>query len=183
MDFSLDKTLAVATSVLPAFEEATRDSGYAVRGVDTSEMFFVYATVASAGLRPRQIIETGRALGQSTWILGKLYPTTPVISIEYEADAPDAPKAVERLRPLGNVACLFGDARVLAPALTLPGDVVVIDGPKELRALKVAMDVLAAKRPALVFIHDCYRGLMIRCFLDRHVPWAFFSDDLRWVRA
>ncbi len=149
------------------------------RGVYPSEALFVYATIGDH--RPPQILESGRALGRSTELLGHCYPDIPVVSFEFAADHPDATAAVERLWDMTNVSCLFGDSRVLLPALARPGDVIVIDGPKGLRALKLALALLAEGAPHSVFIHDCDKGSLIRRHLDRHVPHAFFSDDPRFV--
>lgn len=145
------------------------------RGVHVSEVFFIRAAVGDH--RPRQIVESGRALGQSTWLLSRVFPETPILSVELHPEHADAEAALKRLAPVANVSCLFGDSRVLLPELALPGDVVVIDGPKNLRALKLAQRVLERKRVAMVFIHDCQRGTGIRRLLERSCPWAFYSDE------
>ena len=149
------------------------------RGVLKLELLFVYATIADH--RPRQIVESGRYLGQSTRLLSLCYPDIPIVSIEYDADSPVAPQAIERLRDRPNVAPLFGNSRELLPRLTLPGDVVVIDGPKDLRALRLALETIVKRRPAMVFIHDCYKGTAVRRFLDRHLPETFYCDHPQFV--
>jgi hypothetical protein len=178
--FTIDNTLARAGEFVVEFERLVGDVDPVERGIAVSEALFVFATVAD--LRPRQIIESGRALGQSTYLLARCFPGTPVISIESNPSHPDAEPALERLRGLANVACLFGDSRVLLPELALPGDVVIIDGPKRFRALKLAYKVMRRRQPALVFIHDCQRGTPFRRFLEARLPWSFFSDDHRFVQ-
>lgn len=177
--FDLDRTLVGGPELLPRFRSIVDGIDDVPRGVLVSEIFFIVATLGA--FRPRQIIESGRAMGQSTLLLGRCFPDTSVLSIEYDADHPDATVALKRLAGMANVSCLFGDARRLMPGLMLAGDVAVIDGPKELRAVKLAMDVLRGGGMSVVFIHDCYHGSAIRAFLQRHVPWAFFSDDPRFV--
>jgi hypothetical protein len=177
---TIENTLARAGELVAEFERRVGDVGPVERGIAISEALFVFATVGE--LKPRQIIESGRALGQSTYLLGRAFPDTPIISIEANPSHPDAEPALERLRGLANVACLFGDSRVLLPQLTLPGDVVIIDGPKRFRALKLAYRVMRRREPALVFIHDCERGTPFRRFVESRIPWSFFSDDHRFIQ-
>lgn len=177
----IEETLANADALRTDFEAIGAGVGNIPRGVQSSEAFFVFATVGSH--RPRQIVESGRALGKSTYLLARCFPDIPVLSIERDHGHPHAARALEHLKALPNVSCLFGDSRVLMPELVLPGDVVVIDGPKGHQALRLAMAIIKRKRPSFVFIHDCHKGSPLRRFLGRHLPWAFFSDDPRWVSA
>jgi len=91
--------------------------------------------------------------------------------------------AEQRLRAFPNVELCYGDSRRLFPKEVQPGDVVVIDGPKGYRGLRLAFSTLAARRPAAVFVHDCNVGSIERSFLDRHAPGALFSDDPDFERA
>jgi predicted O-methyltransferase YrrM len=151
------------------------------RGVAHTEMFFVYAVAAS--LKPRQILESGRARGQSTLVLSRCFPESRIVSVEMDESSPDAKFALERLSPLKNVKLLFGDAREVLPATMQVGDVVIIDGPKEFRAIKLALNLLRTGKPSLIFIHDFYAGSAERRFLERHMPDAFFSDAPEFLRA
>jgi predicted O-methyltransferase YrrM len=178
--YGIDRTLARARELADEFQRRVGPVDKLSRGIAVSEAFFVFSTAADA--RPRQIVESGRALGQSTELLARCFPEVPVISVEADANHPDAAQALERLRGLPNVACLFGDARALLPELVLPGDVVVIDGPKRFRALKLAYKVLRRRQPSLIFMHDCPRGAPVRRYLEAHVPGAFFSDEHRFVQ-
>jgi hypothetical protein len=180
VEYSIDRTLDGARELADEFIRRVGPVEKLPRGIAVSEAFFVFSTAVET--RPRQIVESGRALGQSTELLARCFPEVSVVSVEADPNHPDAPKALERLRGLSNVACLFGDSRALLPELALPGDVVVIDGPKCFRALKLAYKVLRRRRPALIFIHDCPRGTRFRRFLEAHVPGAFFSDDHRFVQ-
>ena len=69
----------------------------------------------------------------------------------------------------------------LLPELVEPGDVVLIDGPKDFRALKLAFRLLKDGKPAAVFVHDLWLGSPARGFVDRHLPSALLSDEPRWV--
>lgn len=151
------------------------------RGVAHTEMFFVYALGAS--LKPRQILESGRARGQSTLVLSRCFPDSRIVSVEMDESSSDAKFALERLSSLKNVNLFFGDAREVLPAAMQPGDVVLIDGPKEFRAIKLALNLLRTGKPSLIFIHDFYAGSAERRFLERHMPDAIFSDTPEFLRA
>ena len=179
MPYTIEQTLSRAEQCFEAFRQRIGEVEPARRGVQVSEIFFIYATVGD--YRPRQIVESGRARGQSTCLLARCFPQVPIISVEYHADHPDVPLAARRLVGLTNVACLFGDATRLLPELAIPGDVVVIDGPKGFRSLVLALEILRRGRAELVFIHDCPRGGRLRSVVERYAPWAFFSDDPRFA--
>ncbi len=186
MKLTLQKTLENAKKLHEAFQKMTQETQDLFRGVQISEVFFIYATLgqnfqATQNKPLQQIIESGRALGQSTSLLAKIYPNMPIISVERDPNHKDAPVAVQRLKKYPNIACLFGDSRILLPQLTLPGDAIVIDGPKELRALKLAIEMAQKKQPIAIFIHDCYKGSLIRKFMEKNVPHAFYSDHPQFV--
>lgn len=175
MTLSIENTLTHAERLVATYRPWAESIVRSPRGVLHSEMLFFFAIVQS--LKPGQIIESGRAQGQSTLLASLCFPDTPIISIERDASHPDVAIAKERLADQKNVQCLFGDARVELPARTQEGDVVLIDGPKDFRALKLAGQLIRENKPAAVFLHDCHKGSAIRDYLDRHMPWTFFADD------
>jgi hypothetical protein len=180
MHYSIEDTLGRAEQCIEGFRQRIGHIEPHPRGVQVSEIFFLYATIAD--YRPPQIVESGRAQGQSTYLLARCFPQTAIVSVEYDQHHPDATIAVDRLRAFANVNCLFGNARVLLPRLTAPGDVAVIDGPKGFRGLLLAAHLLRHNRPELVFLHDCQRGTRVRGAIERYFPSAFFSDDPRFVQ-
>ncbi len=143
-------------------------------------MFFFYASVAH--LEPGRILESGRARAQSTLVLSLLFPEASIVSIESDVASPDVEIAAERLKGRSNVECRFGDSRLLLPQLLQPGDVILIDGPKDFRALKLALRLLRTGKPRAVFVHDLWLGLPARRFADRWIRGVFFSDNPEWVR-
>ncbi len=169
--------LARADGLLPAYRDAIRGMPRETerRGVCPSEMFFLYALAAP--LAPNLILESGRARAESTLTLARCFPRTRITSVEFMRDHPDVPLAETKLRPYPNVELLYGDSRALLPPRLEPGCVVLIDGPKEFRALKLALRMRATGRPAAVFLHDFGRGLPERTFVERHLPGARFSDE------
>ncbi len=179
MHFTIEHTLQRAEEAVDTFKAFIKDVPYEAKGMIFSEMFFIFATMA--GYLPRQILESGRARAQSTYLLGRCFPECRIISIEHRADSPDVAIAEKRLKSLPNVSPLFGDARVALPALMLPGDAVLIDGPKRFRALRLTLELIKTGKPACVFIHDCYQGSVERHFLELHIPEAHYSDHPGFV--
>jgi len=176
----LRSLLGEAEVLLPRYIEATDGLLHEKKGIRRSELFFFYASVA--GLNPARIIESGRARAQSTLVLARLFPRASVVSLESDPASPDAKVAAERLRECSNVDCRFGDSLLLLPKLVEAGDVVLIDGPKDFRALKLAFRLLRSGKPMAVFVHDLWPGSPARRFVDRYLSSALLSDDPEWVR-
>lgn len=177
----LHQVLADAPGLLPLFRERTAGLAREEKGIRPSEMFFLFAAVADRA--PKRIIESGRARAQSTLVLSALFPEAQIISVESDPQSPDVPVAAERLRDQSNVVLRFGDSRVLLPEIVRAGDVVLIDGPKDFRAVKLALGLLRKQKPVAVFVHDLWRGSLARNFVDRSLHSAFLSDAPEWVRS
>jgi predicted O-methyltransferase YrrM len=156
-----------------AIETVPRESGF--KGIGLRGMFFFYAAVRP--FDPKQILESGRMRGESTLVLARCFPQARIVSVEFDLDPAHAAIAEAKLRPYANVELLYGDSREILPQQLRAGDAVLIDGPKEFRALKLALRLLVTGKPCAVLIHDFYRGQPARKFIERHWPGAFFSDD------
>lgn len=174
-----DKLPGQAELLLPHYIEATAGLSHEHKGIRRSELFFFY--VAAARFHPSRIVESGRGRAQSTLVLSRLFPEALIVSLESDEHSPDVAVATERLRACRNVECRFGDSRRLLPELVQAGDVVLIDGPKDFRALKLAFGLLQTGKPSAVFVHDLWLGSPARRFVDRHVHSALLSDEPRWV--
>ncbi len=166
-----------ALAELPAFARLIEGIPYERKGILYSEIFF-FALCARA-VRPRRILESGRARAQSTLLLARCFPDCEIVSVEHDRNSPDVAIAAERLRGCGNVRLLFGDATRLLPDLCEEGDVALIDGPKGHRGLRLAARLLATGCLPLVFLHDTGYGSVERDFLARRFPEALYSDDAR----
>ncbi len=173
------ETLRRAPALAEGFLALMSEVPYDNAGIPMSEMFFLLCGMGDQP--PARILESGRGGGQSTQVLGHRFRQSAVISVEENDRTPQARAAVKRLAHLGNVDCRFGDSRRLLPELLQPGDVVLIDGPKEFRALKLAFQLLQTGKPRVVFIHDLHVDSPARRFLDAHLPQAFYSDDAEFV--
>ena len=179
---NVDTILANADRLLPEFR-ATIDAMPAHErgpGLFVSEMFFFYCAVKP--MNPTRILESGRDLAGSTLMLTHCFPTARIASVEFEEASPRAAIALKKLAPYPNVECLFGDSRDLLPQLLESGDPVLIDGPKEFRALKLALRLLRTRKPSVIFLHDFGAGTPWRKFLDCHWPGAFFSDHPQFLQ-
>lgn len=164
-----------AKTHLSDFKTVSNNIPYEEKGVLYSEILFMLACLQ--GSKPRRILESGRARGQSTLLLARALPNTEILSIEYDEDSPDVPVAEQRLREYKNVQLLFGDARVMLPRLVQEGDVVIIDGPKMFLAIRLALVLLATKKVPHVFVHDVGKETPERRFLDWCMPECRFSDN------
>ncbi len=174
-----EQLLGDAERLLPSYLERTGNLTHAHKGIRRSELFFFY--VLAGPLAPQRVIESGRARAQSTLVLSRLFPHIPIVSLESDAGSPDVALAAERLRDCENVECRFGDSIALLPDMIKAGDVVLIDGPKDFRALKLAFRLLRSELPAAVFVHDLWLGSSPRRFLERELSSPLLSDDPRWV--
>jgi len=176
----LEKTmLTQAAESVDEFARLVANVPYELKGVWFSEMLFVRAILAR--LAWTRILESGRARGQSTHLLAVCFPDREIISIEKDSGSPDVRVAVARLAPFAHVKLMFGDAMQCLPELMQRGDAVVIDGPKGLRAIRLALQLLRTGKPSAVFLHDCGRGTEERGFLERHMPEVLYSDAAEFV--
>ena len=149
-------------------------------GIWESEMLLFYAAVKP--FAPKQILESGRARGKSTLIVARCFPESRIISVEYERESENAPAAEAKLKSESNVDLLYGDSREILSERLQTGGAVLIDGPKDFRALKLAVDLLRTGKPCAVFVHDFPPDSPQRKFVERNFPNAWFGDDPLFAR-
>lgn len=159
---------------LAEFRDLIGGLPYERKGILFSEMYFLWLLASS--VKPRRILESGRARGQSTVILSHCFPDAEIISVEFDRNSPDVAVAAERLKGRDNVRQLFGDATRMLPALAQSGDVALIDGPKGYRGLRLALRLLGTGKLSMVFVHDTCVGSQERRYLSRRMPEALYSD-------
>jgi Methyltransferase domain len=183
-DSSMPEALLTKTAVadraddlLPEYQQIIAsippEAGFG--GIWESEMFLFFAALKPFG--PKQILESGRARGKSTLILARCFPDAQIVSVEYDRQSKNAPVAEEKLKRESNVDLFYGDSREILPGRLQNGDAVLIDGPKDFRALKLAVDLLRTEKPCAVFVHDFPNGSPQRKFVERNFSNAFFGDD------
>jgi predicted O-methyltransferase YrrM len=166
-----------ADALLPQYREIiakiSPEAGFG--GIWESEMFLFCAAIKP--FAPKQILESGRARGKSTLILARCFPDARIVSVEFDRKSENAAAAEAKLKPHSNVELLYGDSREILPQRLQTGDAVLIDGPKDFRALKLAFDLLRTGKPCAVFVHDFPPNSPLRKFVERNFPNAFFGDD------
>ena len=171
-----------ADALLPEYRDVisriSPEAGFG--GIWESEMFLFYAAVKP--FAPKQILESGRARGKSTLILARCFPETRIISVEYDRQSENALAAEAKLKNEANVELLYGDSREILPQKLREGDALLIDGPKDFRAIKLAIDLLRTNKPCAVFVHDFPPVSPQRKFVERNFPNAFFGDDPLFTR-
>ena len=166
-----------ADALLPEYQQIISsippEAGHG--GIWESEMLLFYSAVKP--FAPQQILESGRARGKSTLILARCFPEARIVSIEYERQSKNVAAAEAKLKSESNVDLLYGDSREILPQRLQEGDAVLIDGPKDFRALRLAVDLLRTEKPYAVFVHDFPPNSRQRKFVERNFPNAFFGDD------
>ena len=174
---SIEAILRRAEQLLPEYRRAIADMPREIefKGIGASGMFFFFAAVRP--FAPKQILESGRMRGESTLALARCFPEARIVSVEFDRGSQHAAIAEAKLKPYGNVDLLYGDSRDILPPRLQRSDAILIDGPKEFRALKLALLLLRTGKPCAVFIHDFFQGEPARKFVERYWPNAFFSDD------
>lgn len=162
-------------TLTPYFREISANIPYETKGVLYSEILFMLALLKDVSVS--RIIESGRARGQSTLLLAKVFPHAQIISLEYNENSPDVPVANKRLQGLENVSLLFGDSCKVFPEMVQAGDVVIIDGPKMFKAVRLALKLLATRKPLYVFIHDIGITTRERTYFKFFMPEVMYSDN------
>lgn len=171
----LSQAILQANAHRQEFSSLVAGIPYERKGILNSEMFFLW--LCAQTVKPKRILESGRARGQSTLILARCFPGAEIISVEYDRNSPDVAVAESRLKDEPNVKLLFGDATRLLQELAQPGDIALIDGPKGFRGVRFALNLLASGRVPLVFVHDTGPDAAERRFFELALPAARYSDE------
>ena len=170
--------------------EAIAAEPYEPRGIPHSEMALVISTARRLGIEV--FIESGRARGQSTYMLAKYLPNAEIYSVDARPNHPDEAFARERLKAFTNVTLYINDGAVALLGLAAKSaprpTAVLCDGPKGLFAVAVVERCLRHPHVKAGFIHDMrpidhgvpspYRAAAQAVF-----PGAMFSDDPDYVAA
>jgi hypothetical protein len=170
--------------------QAIAQEPYEHRGILHSEMALIIQICRA--LEIKVFIESGRARGQSTYMLAKYLPNVEIYSIDARPEHPDEAFARERLKGFANVALCVGDGAKGLPALvrhSAPRPTAVLcDGPKGIAAVAVVEKCFRHPHVLAGFIHDMrpidhgkpspYRAAAQAVFAN-----ALFSDNPEFVAA
>ncbi len=173
----INKLISDANKMKEEFKRLSKDIPYEHKGILFSEMFFLSLCIKQNSVK--RILESGRARGQSTLMLAKIFPDNPIISIEYDPHSLDVDIAQERLKDCKNISLKFGDPTKLLPEISKQGDVVLIDGPKGFRGVRLALKLLDSGKFPMVFLHDTTKGTVEREFLEKSLKGIEYSDNLK----
>lgn len=167
--------------------EAIAAEPYESRGIIHSEMALILHTCRRLGIEA--VVESGRARGQSTYMLAKYLPHAQIISIEFRTST-DQAFGIERVKDFANVTLIEGDGRIALPLLARNSapklTAVLCDGPKGAAAVEVVQHCFTWPHVRIGFVHDmspldhrqpsAKRAAALAAF-----PNAKFSDDHRLV--
>jgi len=178
-------------TLTPAELEAIAAEPYEPRGILHSEMALIIHICRRLGIEV--VIESGRARGQSTYMLAKYLPGVDVHSVELR-DHPDEAIARERLEDFRNVLLHHGDGNVLIAQLLAnlsrraARTAILLDGPKGAAAVTILQGAFRWPHVAAGFIHDMRRldhgaPSPHRADAIARLPNHAFSDDPRIVSA
>lgn len=180
-----EEIILASDKVLAEYKTVLEQSGeYELKGIFHSEMLAFCALIAA--LRVEHVIESGRARGQSTESIARFINGRDIAfdSIEFDPVSPDVAVAKHRLRPVSDrVNLLFGDASNVVPAiLDDRATLVLIDGPKGVGAMQLAIAALRNPNVRAVCIHDVHKNAQPhrRC-MEEIFPKIWFTDDAAFV--
>jgi hypothetical protein len=162
---------------------------YEARGILNSEMALILTTILDHGIG--RVIESGRARGQSTYMLAKYLPDVDIHSIELRDGHPDETFAKHRLRGFKNVTLHYGNGAELVPLIAAgsnPRTAILLDGPKGAAAVSILERCFKLPHVVLGFIHDMRRldhgqPSPHRAVAIDRLPLHEFSDDPAIVEA
>lgn len=174
-------------TLTPAELEAIAAEPYESRGILHSEMALIIHTCRRLGIEV--VIESGRARGQSTYMLAK-YLDAMIHSVELR-DHPDERFARDRLAPFANAILYNGDGREIIPRVADGHGrpvAVLLDGPKGAAAVSILEECFRSPHVRVGFIHDMRRldhgaPSPHRADAIARLPNHAFSDDPRIVAA
>ena len=183
MGLDKEKIIEICSDNLLNFERVINGMSYESKGIINSEMLLFVSLVKYFNIK--LIIESGRANGQSTKIIAKYFnnPEYRIISTEYTKYDPEVKNSYKKLKNYKNLTLLFGDSFNLIPNLITEECCILIDGPKGLNALKLALDCFKNPFIKAVLIHDLYKDSPYREIAEKMFPNHFFTDDKDYVKS
>ena len=105
-----------------------------------------------------------------------------IVSIEYNKYTPEVKNAYKNLKDYKNLTLLFGNSFEILPKLITEDCCILIDGPKRLKAIKLAINSLKNPLVKAIFIHDLYRDSPHRKDTEKTFLNFFFTDDYDYVK-
>ncbi|MHA1492237.1 MAG: hypothetical protein ACTSRI_21620 [Promethearchaeota archaeon] len=173
--------IKVCSDNLPSFRNIIKGIEFKKEGIFNSEMLLIISIVKYFGIE--MIIESGRANGQSTKIISETFKNQKhkIYSIEYNKYCHHIKTSFERLRSYKNLRLMFGDSFKEIPKLITKECCILIDGPKDIDAIKLAIESLNNPLVKAVFIHDMDKDSPFRECAEKVFQNSFFTDTMDYV--
>lgn len=151
---------------------------YEIKGIFHSELLMICTLLGELGAE--KLIESGRARGQSTEILGRYCLRNGIEFDSIEISEKDKEFAEEKCKGL-RVNLLYGDSFELMPKLVKGRTLILIDGPKSAGMWKLFQQMKGIEGVLGVAMHDCHWESSNRKNLERECKPYLSSDDLNFV--
>ncbi len=182
MILSKENIIKICVDNLNSFENVVKRMNFEIKGIFNSEMLLFISLANHLGVK--LIIESGRANGQSTKVLAENFknPDYKIISIEFNKYSSDVKYSYERLKKYKNLKLLFGNSFNLIPKFITEECFILIDGPKRIDALKLAVESLKNSLVKAVFIHDLHKDSPHREDAEKLFSNYFYTDDEDYVK-
>lgn len=177
---NVKKIIDICSDYLLEFESIIKDMTYEIKGIFNSEMLLFISLCKYFDVK--LIIESGRAIGQSTKIIAECFKGSKykIYSIEKIKYSQDVKASFKRLKNYQNLNLLFNNSLELIPKLITEDCCILIDGPKE-QSIEFAIDLLKNPLVKVVCIHDIHKDSIRREEFESIFHNYFFTDELSYV--
>lgn len=176
-----EEIIQVCSNNFISLESVIKNINYENHGIINSEMLLFCSIVKY--LDVNLIIESGRSKGYSTQIIAEFFrdQIKKIYSIEYNRYHRDVKYSFEKLKRYRYVKLLFGNSFNLIPDLITEECCILIDGPKDLDSIELAINSLKNPLVKAVFIHDLHKDSLCRGIAEKVFKYRFFADNLQYV--
>jgi len=177
-----NKILDICSANLFSYKNIINKIEYEPHGILNSEMLLMISLVKY--LKLNLIIESGRGRGQSTKIIAESFknPKYRIISIDYNKYNLNMKISFERLKKYKNLELLFGNSFDLIPNLITERCCILIDGPKGIDSIRLAIKLMNNPLVELIFIHDLPHDSILREHAEKIFNYHFFTDDSDYLK-
>jgi hypothetical protein len=183
----LPEILSVCEEIQDEFQTIVSESSpFEAKGIFNSELLMLCAIIKATNIE--LLVESGRARGQSTELISRFCANNNIEfhSVEYDQNSPDVQVAEARLSDLKQSVTLhYGNAFDIIPSIIDSNKqcAVLIDGPKKLYAIELAMKLLVNnERLVACMLHDVNKDAYpSRELLDKYFPDAIYSENIEFL--
>jgi len=181
MQITRNEIIDICLKNVPSFADIIKNIKYENKGIFNSEMLLVISLFKYFNLN--LMIESGRSKGYSTQLLAESLksPKIRIFSVEYEKYNSNVIISYEKLKKYKNLHLLFGNSFKIVPKIITDQCFVLIDGPKGMKSIELAVEILKNPLVKGVFIHDMHQNTPYRFFAEELFKNPFFTDEEKYV--